>query len=357
MKLDQFLERLCTSSGVSGRERIVSSIVADLFASDEAKGWTTEVRSDALGNLVIRKAGSSPQAPKVMFAAHMDEIGLIVTEVKDQFLRFDSVGGIDVRVLLGQEVVVHGRRDVPGIIGAKPPHIQDENERNSSVKIEDMAIDTGLSADELAAQVCVGDFVSIRRDLIALRNSHWSGKALDDRAGVAALVECLRRLNGYSHAADVYCVATVQEEVGLRGALVSTYGIDPDVGIAIDVTHGSMPGVDDSEAYELGKGPVLAIGPQVHPLVLERLKTAADEAGVRYQTEPSPNPRGTDTYAMQMVRDGVPTGLVSIPLKYMHTSVETACLRDILDTGRLLAQFVIGLDSDFVEGLTCCFSS
>lgn len=356
MKLDQLLASLCASPGVSGREHSVSSILSEWLASDDVAGFATEIRTDALGNLIIRKAGS-PGSPKVMFAAHMDEIGLIVTEVKDQFLRFDCVGGVDVRVLLGQEVVVHGRRDVPGIIGAKPPHIQDADERSSSVKIEDMAIDTGLPADELSDQISVGDFVSIKRELIPLRNSRFSGKALDDRAGVVSLIECLRRLSGYSHSAEVYCVVTVQEEVGLRGALVSAFGIDPDVGVAIDVTHGRIPGLDDHEAYDLGKGPVLAIGPQVHPCVLERLKAAAEEAGVSYQIEPSPSPGGTDTYAMQMVRDGVPTALVSIALKYMHTSVETVCFKDIQDTGRLLAQFVIGLDSGFVEGLKCCWKS
>jgi putative aminopeptidase FrvX len=357
MKLDQLLADLTAAPGVSGREHTVSSILAEFFESGEGKGWVTEIRRDALGNLILYKAGHSPNPPRVMFAAHMDEIGLIVTEVKDGFVRFESVGGIDVRVLLAQEVVIHGRRDIPGVIGAKPPHIQDDDERSESVKIEDMAIDTGLSADELSAQVQVGDFVSISRGLATLRNDNVSGKALDDRAGVVALVECLRRLNGYSHAVDVYCVATTQEEVGLRGALVSAYGVDPDVGIAIDVTHGSIPGLADHESFDLGKGPALAIGPQVHPGVLKRLQDAAEEAGICCQTEPTPYPGGTDTYSIQMVRDGVPTALVSIPLKYMHTSVETASMKDIKDTGRLLAQFVIGLDSGFVEGLKCFWKS
>lgn len=357
MKLDQLLADLTAAPGVSGRERAVSSVLAEFFESGEGMGWVTEIRRDALGNLILYKAGKSPNPPRVMFAAHMDEIGLIVTEVKDGFVRFASVGGIDVRVLLAQEVVIHGRRDVPGVIGAKPPHIQDDDERSESAKMEDMAIDTGLSTDELSAQVQVGDFVTIARSLTTLRNGNLSGKALDDRAGVVSLVECLRRLDGYLHAADVYCVATTQEEVGLRGALVSAYGVDPDVGIAIDVTQGSIPGLADHEAFDLGKGPALAIGPEVHPAVLKRLQDAAEEAGICYQTEPTPYPGGTDTYSIQMARDGVPTALVSIPLKYMHTSVETASISDIKDTGRLLAQFVIGLDSGFVEGLKCFWKS
>lgn len=357
MKLEQLLADLTSAPGVSGREHRIASILTAFFDSGDARDWVTDIRVDALGNLIMHKAGNSPNPPKVMFAAHMDEIGLIVTEVKDGFLRFAPVGGVDVRVLLSQEVVVHGRRDVPGIIGAKPPHIQDSDERSQSVRIEDMVIDTGLTPAELEAQICVGDFVTIRRDLIALMNSNYSGKALDDRAGVVSLVECLRRLSGFAHAADVYCVATTQEEVGLRGALVSAFGVEPDVGIAIDVTHGTIPGLADHEAFDLGKGPTLAIGPQVHPKVLEALKAAAEEAGVKYQMEPSPYPGGTDTYAIQMVREGIPTALVSIPLKYMHTSVETVSIKDVQETGRLLAQFVVGLDSRFVEGLKCFYKS
>lgn len=357
MKLEQLLVDLTSAPGVSGREQRVTSVLVDFLKTGDAKSWVTEVRTDALGNLIMYKAGSAPNPPRIMFAAHTDEIGLIVTEVKDGFLRFAPVGGVDVRVLLAQEVVVHGKRDIPGIIGAKPPHIQDPDESNESVKIEDMLIDTGLPADELKAQVSVGDFVTIRRELTALRNSTFSGKALDDRAGVLALVECLRRLNGFAHEADVYCVATTQEEVGLRGALVSAFGVEPDVGIAVDVTHGSIPGLAEHEAFDLGKGPVLAVGPQVHPKVLGQLKASAEEAGVSYRIEPSPYPGGTDTYAIQMVREGVPTALVSIPLKYMHTSVETVSIKDIQDTGRLLAQFVMDLDSKFVEGLKCFWKS
>ena len=357
MKLEQLLADLTSAPGVSGREHRIASVLTEFLESDDAKDWGTNIRRDALGNLIIYKAGHSPDPPRFMLAAHMDEIGLIVTEVKDGFLRFAPVGGVDVRVLLAQEVVVHGKRDIPGIIGAKPPHIQDADERGESVKIEDMCIDTGLTPDELQAQVSVGDFVSIDRNFIGLRNSLFSGKALDDRAGVAALIECLRRLNGFAHAADVYLVATTQEEVGLRGAVVSAFGVEPDIGIAVDVTHGSIPGLSEHEAFGLGKGPALAIGPQVHPKVLEGLKVAAEEAGVKYQLEPSPYPGGTDTYAIQMVREGVPTALVSIPLKYMHTSVETVSLKDIQETGRLLAQFVIGLDSKFMEGLKCFYKS
>lgn len=354
MDLTRFLQELSEAGGVSGREEEATVVIEKFFTSGPGKGWVTDFRRDRLGNLILRKKGEGGEkAPKIMFAAHQDEIGLIVTEVKEGFLRFSTVGGIDQRVLPGQEVLIHAREEVPGIIGATPPHLQTPDEHEQAIKIEDLVIDTGLPGEKAEEIISVGDFVSIDRKLISLKNSTVSGKALDDRAGVAVLLQIAEELQKLKHQADVYLVATVQEEVGLRGALTSAYGIIPDLGIAIDVTHGKMPGLSDEDAYELGKGPVLVIGPQVHPQLFASLQRIAEESGVKYQVEPSTRPGGTDAFALQIARAGVATALLSIPLRYMHTSVETVSLSDLREAGRLLAGFVVTVDGEFVEGLSC----
>ena len=176
---------------------------------------------------------------------------------------------------------------------------------------------------------------------------------MDDRAGVGVLYECLRALKTMRHHADVYCVATVQEEVGVRGATTSTYGIVPDVGIAIDVGFGDQASVPEYQSISMDKGPGISIGPAVHPAIHERLKSVAGELEISVQVDPSPHPGGTDAFAIQIARAGIPTALISIPLRYMHTAVETVCLTDIERAGRLLAEFIVRIDKKFVEGLKC----
>lgn len=348
--VEDFLLGVLRRTGVSGYEGDVAEYVREAFS-----GLVDESRRDKLGNLILHKRGEGEEPRvKVMLCAHMDEIGLIVTKIEDGgFLRFTSVGGIDQRVLLSAEVVVHGRRDLPGFIGAKPPHIQEHGERRKSVKMNDMFIDVGLSKEELVDLVRVGDIVSIRRDPCKLKERLVAGRSIDDRGGVACMFACAKELAGLRHAADVYFVASVQEEVGLRGAMTSTYGIVPDVGIAIDVGHGDMPGVSEADTIPLDKGPAIALGPQTHPRIFERLTRVASDRGIAYQVEPSPSPGGTDAWAIQITRAGIPSALVSLPLRYMHTSVETVSVGDIEKTGRLLAYFIAGLDKAFVEGLRC----
>ena len=276
MDLTRFLQEISESSGVSGREEETTVVIEKFFTSGPEKFGSVSVVT-VRSRSCVKKAGKA----KIMFAAHQDEIGLIVTEIKEGFLRFSTVGGIDQRVLPGQEVLIHAREEVPGIIGATPPHLQTPDEHEQAIKIEDLVIDTGLSRAKAEELISVGAFVSIDRSLISLKNSAVSGKALDDRAGVAVLLQIAEELQKLKHQADVYLVATVQEEVGLRGALTSAYGIIPDLGIAIDVTHGKMPGLSDEDAYELGKGPVVVIGPQVHPKLFTSLQRVAEEKGVK----------------------------------------------------------------------------
>jgi putative aminopeptidase FrvX len=210
----------------------------------------------------------------------------------------------------------------------------------------------GLTEAELSAAVRVGDLVTIRRPFIELKNGLVSGKAFDDRAAVVSVALALDALQALRHEWDVYAVATVQEEVGVRGATTSTYGIVPDAGIAIDVGFGKQPGVTERDAIELDKGPALGIGPNIHPAMFAELKRVAETFEIPVQVEVSPGPTGTDARAIQVTREGIPTALLSIPLRNMHTPIETLALKDLARTGRLMAQFIAGLDEAFVDRLS-----
>ena len=353
MDVKEILVNLSEGTGVSGYEHGVADYL------EQNCRWADEIRRDKLGNLIMLKrakpAVEHAYRPKVMLAAHMDEIGLIITKIDDEgFLRFSTVGGIDQRVLLAQEVIVHGKTDLPGVIGAKPPHAQAPEERNNAVPMDELYIYVGYdSKDQLAELVGIGDLATINRKVVNLNGSLMAGKAMDDRAGVAVMLECLKALANMNHIADVYAVATVQEEVGVRGATTSTYGIVPDIGIALDVGHGDMPGVAEHLTISLGNGPGIAMGPHVHPSLHKRLVQTAKDWNISYTLEPAVRPGGTDAFAIQITQAGIPTALLSLPLRYMHTAVETLDYDDVRKTARLLAQFISELDQEFVEGLKC----
>ena len=290
----------------------------------------------------------------VILAAHMDEIGLMVKQIDSKgFIRFAMIGGVDQRVLPAQEVVIHGKKDIPGIIGNKPPHIQEPEERSKAIKAEDMFIDTGLSSAEVNEFINVGDYITFKRNQSELFNKCLASNALDDRAGIATILCALEELEYLKFDSDVFAVATAQEEVGLRGAVVSSYSISPNLGIAVDVCHGNMPEIPEEDTQKLGGGPVLAVGPNIHPKLFQKLKEVCEDFKIPFQINPEPSSTGTDAWAIQITREGIPTALISIPLRYMHTSVETICIDDIKLGGRLLALFSASLRKNFVEELLC----
>jgi len=341
----ELMGRLSEAVGISGYETEVRSLIVDQF-----REHADDVRVDPMGSVIALKRGHGPEPRRsIMLAAHLDEIGLIVTQVKEGFLQFTQVGGFDVRVLLGQPVVVHGRRTLPGVIGSRPPHVLSAADRDKVVPFDELYVDVGLPAAEVEKAVRVGDLISLRGGYRRLRGDMVAGKAFDDRAGVAALAVCLDTLSGLKHTWDAYVVATSQEEVGLRGATTSAYGVDPDLGIAIDVGFGPQPGVSDVESVPIGKGPALAIGPNIHPGMLQKLEEVAKAAEIPYVVEAAPEATGTDAWAIQVAREGIPTCLLSIPVRNMHTTVETGSLKDITRTGRLLALFIAALDDRFLD--------
>jgi endoglucanase len=348
VELVPLLRSLSEASGVSGYEDEVRALVRETFGVR-----SDEVSSDAMGNVIALKRGCGEMDPRrrIMLAGHMDEIGLMVTMLDKGFLRFTQVGGFDVRTLMGQEVVVHGRRDLPGVVGSRPPHVLSQADRQKPVPMDKLFIDVGLSQDALEKVVRVGDLITIRRPFIELQNGLVSGKAFDDRAAVAAIAVCLDLLTTLRHQWDVYAVATVQEEVGLRGAITSTYGLAPDVGIALDVGFGKQPGVSEEYSIDIGKGPALTIGPNIHPALHQALKSVADEHEIPVQIEVDPRGTGTDANAMQVTREGIPTALLSIPTRNMHTPIETLSVKDVSRAGRLLAHLISRLDEQFMDQL------
>lgn len=349
MQVKDLLKRLSEAEGASGYEAAVRDLVRQEFAQ-----YVDEIRTDSMGNLIALKRGQvAEQSPRrsIMLAGHMDEIGLLVTKLEKGFIRFSTIGGFDLRVLPGQEVTVHGRTDLPGVIGMRPPHVLEKAARDKVVPLDELFVDVGLAESELGSHVRVGDIITLQRPFAELANDLVSGKAFDNRAALVCIAGCLEHLTAMRHTWDVHAVATVQEEVGLKGALTSAFGIGPDVGIALDVTHGNMPGVSEVDTVKIGEGPAIGFGPNIHPLMFSRLVQAANTFEIVHQTEPIPTHSGTDAWAIQVTRAGIPTAVVSIPLRYMHTTVETLALTDLRRTSRLLAVFIANLDEKFAQQL------
>ncbi|MBM3188253.1 MAG: M42 family metallopeptidase [Chloroflexi bacterium] len=343
----QLLRELSQVTGVSGYEAEARDAVHRLLEL-----YADEIRTDALGNLIALKRGASGAGNRrVMLAAHLDELGLMVTGVEQGFLRFTTVGGVDVRTIVGQEVTVHGRCPLSGIVASRPPHVVPAEERDRPVPLTELFIDVGLPAEQVSELVRVGDLITMAARFAELADGRVSGKAFDDRAGVASLVLCLEALASVSHTWDIYAVATSQEERGLQGAAVSAYGIAPQLALAVDVTFATQPSVGEHEGVALDGGPAIGVGPNIHPVIQRRLSDTAKRHEIKHQSEILPGHSGTDAWAIQVSRDGVPTGLLFIPLRYMHTSVETASVRDVDRTARLMARFVAELDDRFAEEL------
>lgn len=338
MECGELLKKLGGISAVTGRESMATNVIAELF-----KEYCDEVSIDAFYNVIGIKKGRGQNPSNILVTAHYDEIGLIVTGIEESgFLRFAAAGGVDSKAIAAMEVTVHGREDLFGVIGAKPPHLIAAEDADKAVKMEDMRIDIGFDGKRARELVRVGDMVSFRSPVRELLNKRYAGKSMDNRSGIAALVEILKELKKLYHDDNVYVVATVQEELGLVGAITVTYNIKADLGIVIDVCHGDMPDTPSDETFPLGKGAAIAVGP-----VLSRyhtkacIKLAKDEK-IPYQLDPEPGDTGTEAAAHSVAREGIPAILLSIPSKYMHTTVEMVSVDDIVAVGRLAARYIAG---------------
>jgi endoglucanase len=352
-RITEILKQLTAVDAPSGAEGRAEELIRSLAGA--------ESRTDALGNLIARVRGSESPPGRIMLAAHMDEIGLIVTKVERGFLHVAKVGGVDPRAALGQEVTVYPSGPgsdaypggLPGYVGSRPPHLLSDEERKKVTPMGRLRVDLGRAPEFFADGIIqVGDRVAIRGPHVELLGGRLATKALDNRASVAVMLGALGYLAAQRHAWDVYAVATVQEEIGLRGATTAAFGVAPDIAVALDVTFGETPGVSGGETFPMGKGPTIGIGPNLHPGIARRLSDAADELEMPYALEPLPGNSGTDAWAIQVTQEGIPTGLLSVPIRYMHSSVETVVLDDLDRTARLLAAFIARLDEKTLEGLT-----
>ncbi len=349
-----FLERLLEEPGPSGFE----SRPARVWRS-EAAAFADQVWADVHGNSFA--ALGSDHRPRVMLAGHVDEIGLQVTHVdEDGFLYVDGIGGWDPQVLVGQRVRVLGKDgDVLGVVGKKPIHLLKPEDRKKVTEIRDVWVDLGASSAEEVGDlgVRVGDALVLAPDFLRLAGDRVASRAIDNRVGAYVVLEALRLLSEDSapHAGAV-AVATVQEEIGYSGggARSSAFALDPDVALVVDVTFSTdVPDANKKELgeHEIGGGPVLSRGSSMHPLVFERLAEVAEAAEIPYSVQAAPRASRTDADGIFLVRSGVPTGLISIPNRYMHSPNEVVSIEDLIRAAQLLAAFVRSLEaeSSFVQ--------
>lgn len=337
-----FLRSLLSAPGLSGYEAPVAALLMEQW-----KPLVDETRLSRLGSLEALKRGVGEKRPALMIATHMDAIGLMVTALRGSFLQVTQIGGIDPRILPGTPVLVHGRGEaLPGVVVMPPARALPPGSADGVISLPHLLVDVGLTARETAEQVQIGDLVSFDTQPVELSGEAISGHSLDNRASVAALTVALQELQGHKHFWDLWAVATAQEEVTLGGAGTSAFGLRPQAAIAVDVTFAKGPGASDWQTFPAGKGPTLAMGPNMHPRLYERLKETAERLEIPFQFEVTPRHSGTDAYAMQVAAEGIPTMVIGIPLRYMHTPVEVVSLKDIQRAGRLLAAFIAGLESE-----------
>lgn len=316
--------------------------IANLF-SEFVSPYVDEVTTDANGNCIAHKRGSGP---KIMFMAHADEIGLMISYIDDRgFLYFKEIGGIDTNILPTQRITIMGKNGpIQGVIGRKPIHLQEKTDNNKTLSPEDLWIDIAATSKEDAlAKVQIGSVATFEPNAANLSDSLVLSKSLDDRIGLAVLMGLALNLPQIKTDADIYLVASVQEELGARGARMITESVRPDIGIAIDVTHAtdypSMSPTKDGDTA-LGKGPVIPLGPNMTKGVNQTLASLADMRGIPYQVEAIAKPTGTDAREIQVAASGIKTGLISIPCRYMHTPSEVVSLTDADNAISLLTEYL-----------------
>ena len=330
MELVEILEKLSNAYGVAGREDEVRNMLKEML-----RPYVDELWEDKLGNVIGVKKAKREDAPSIMLAAHMDEIGLYVRNITEKgFLYFTKIGGIDDRILLAQKVVVQTSKGIiPGVIGAKPVHIMKEEERKKVIEADKLFVDIGATSKKEAEEmgVRVGDPICLDIKFAKAAGNTVIGQALDSRVGCAAMIEIMKRLGEVD--CTVYAVGTIQEEVGLRGAATAAFKIYPDIGIALDVTvAGDVPGVSETEApIKMGAGPSFTVADRgliTHPKVLRLLVETAEKIGVPYQLEAG-LPGSTDAARIALTREGVPAAVVSIPTRYIHSAASLLNLKDV----------------------------
>ncbi len=356
MDIFAYLEGMAAQHGPSGHEASVAQWLSERF-----RPLCDSVTIDALYNVIAVKKATLPTpdgspAPRVMLCAHQDEIALMVSDIlPDGTLRMGSVGGVDPRILPASTVTVHATgegetRKLNGVVGALPPHLMSAEDRTKAYTREELFVDLCMAPEKVKKLVNVGDLITLQGPAVKLLNHRAAAKTVDDRSCVGCLLLAAERLQKMQHMCDIYFVASSQEEVGGRGAAVASYTVDPDLAVVLDVTFAPTPQCPPDTTCPLD-APATAYGPYVQHRLLERLKQTAKENGVTLNCEHTERSTGTDADDVQIARAGVPCVLLSLPVKYMHTSVELLDMNTLSECGRLLALFVAGIDEKWEDGL------
>ncbi len=337
MDILSIINKLSAHPSPSGFEHSASKCAEAMMAR-----FFDKTETDKSGNVYGIRKCRKKNAKCLLLDAHIDEIGLIVTGEENGFLRFDTLGGVDPRILPACEVTVLTNPPKSGVITVCPPHLLTREEMDSALDISDLFIDIGA---EKASGVAVGTPVVFNSEPVRLREGYISARALDDRASLAAILLALDMLKGKKLCFDIVAVASVQEELGCRGATVAGYKVNPDWAIAVDVTHATTPGADKSSTFDAGSGAAIGVGPNMTKKMSDALISVAKDKKIPHTVEVCSGHSGTNAWTLQTVREGIATGLISIPLKYMHTPVETIKKNDIEATAKLIYEFVLYLSA------------
>ena len=344
-----FLKKMITVPGLTGFEEPIRKLIEEAWSP-----LTDELSVSKLGSLhgFCRGSGDSPRN-SVMIATHMDAIGMIVTHVKEGFLHITEIGGIDHRILPGQMVTVHtGEEDLPGMVIQPPNHALPKEAQTGPVPLNLLRVDTGLTPQQVTRKVKIGDLVSFATEPVELEGDHIVGHSLDNRASVAALTDTLEILKKRKVEWDVWAVATTNEEETLGGAQTSGFQLRPTLAVIVDVTFGKSHDSPGHKTYEMSKGITLDWGPNTHPKLYKTFEKIAKEFEIPYQKSVYTRSSGTDAILLQVVAEGIPTMIASIPLRYMHTPIEMIDTKNIDRTARLLAEFISALDDEFMDELS-----
>jgi putative aminopeptidase FrvX len=337
--LDRLLQELTQATGIGYGGSVRDVVAAQL----RSYGMQAHIQDD--GSVIGHAHGNGTAG--VMIACHLDEVGFMVSRIDEAGrISFSQVGGVDGRILPGQEVVVHGKRDLRGYIGAKPPHLMSPDERKQIIPPDQLFIDCGLSAGDINKQVTIGDYVTFNTTYHRLKDDYRSAKSLDNRASVACGLLAMKELAATEHILDVYIAATSQEEFSGLGARIHSYRLPITYAVVIDVTFGQHHGSSETEYYALDKGPTIGRGATIPEKIYNMFIRAAKELEIPYQIEALVADTGTDAESIAFNKEGIPTGLVSIPVRYLHTPVEVVCLKDIERATRLVVQFIKVLDAE-----------
>ena len=341
MDYENILSRLCALPGPSGFEGPVVKEAAQLL-----QPWMDEVSITRMGSVVgIRRCGKE-NAPKLLLDAHLDEIGFLITGHKEGFLTFTTLGGVDPRMLPDRELTILSDPPVRGVVACLPPHIQSAEDMSKSVPVTELYIDVGMSQDEAVQAIPVGTPAVYAEGCSRLGKQYFCGKAMDDRACFAILLDVAQRLAQEKLDVDLYILGSTQEETFSTGAVTAAYSVIPDMCVAVDVTHGASPDAPKDETFKLGKGPVIGIGPNCTRWMSDRMKRKAQQLELDHQIEVMSGHSGTNAWDLQISREGVATAVLSLPLRYMHTPVEVASVEDLDKTAALLTAFVLGIGEE-----------